>query len=428
MSISWLFLISVIMLLVAALYQQYRLTAALDSALVKKDAALVEKDAALVEKDAALVEKDAALVEKDVALAAALIEKEAAFVLLSEKDDIINDVDLSRKRAVGAQKDAEAWRVDMVKEVYKDVSDDELDEASRWIAHAQPMAEIRSCLSSSLNSTFWLSVGAEADIINKMQDIHASSFVWNDDMRRQYIALHAFHSTGIEGNTLSLPETHLVVDNKPLFAGFKEDSMATKVMQTSISEVRNFMQIFDALKLSHPAGHAGSWTSLSTQRLVDINSAITRDMGTPTGLRTHAVSVGHQRILLPQADEVPKLIALYLAWLNSAVKAIAVGDDYAESDSDSLVPKVLALACDAHTRFVHIHPFSDCNGRLARILSALVLQTFGLPAPMFRKQDREQYIAAVGSGTIKSQYGALCGLHVEAVERSLQVLLESQQS
>jgi hypothetical protein len=161
-----------------------------------------------------------------------------------------------------------------------------------------------------------------------MQDIHASSFVWNDDMRRQYIALHAFHSTGIEGNTLSLPETHLVVDNKPLFAGFKDDSMATKVMQTSISEVRNFMQIFDALKLSHPAGHAGSWTSLSTQRLVDINSAITRDMGTPTGLRTHAVSVGHQRILLPQADEVPKLIALYLAWLNSAVKAIAEGDEF----------------------------------------------------------------------------------------------------
>jgi hypothetical protein len=72
----------------------------------------------------------------------------------------------------------------MVKELYKDVSDDELDEASHWIAHAQPVAEIRSCL-SSLNSTSWLCVGAEADIINKMQDIHANSFVWNDDTRRQ---------------------------------------------------------------------------------------------------------------------------------------------------------------------------------------------------------------------------------------------------
>ena len=70
------------------------------------------------------------------------------------------------------------------------------------------------------------------------------------------------------------------------------------------------MKIFDALNLSQPQ-HSGSWTTLNVQRLVDINSAITRDMGTPTGLRVHAVSIGHQRVLLPQADEVPKIVALF---------------------------------------------------------------------------------------------------------------------
>jgi len=44
---------------------------------------------------------------------------------------------------------------------------------------------------------------------------------------------------------------------------------------------------------------------------------------------------------------------------------------------------------------------------------------------MFRKQ--EQYNAAVGSATINMQYGALCPLHVEAVERSMDALLDLQQ-
>jgi len=371
----------------------------------------------------------AGLAVEKAALQQLVAENDAAKALLQEKDAIIDDVDLARKRALRAQKDSEDWRVKEASKLYKDVSDDELDEASRWIAHAQPFSETRSCTSSTLNSTTWLSQEGADGLLTRAPIIHSSDFVWNDGKRRQYISLHAFHSTGIEGNTLSLPETQLVVDNKPLFAGFKEDTMATKVMQASIAEVRNFMQVFDALKLSQPK-HSGSWTALNVQRLVDINSAITRDMGTPTGLRLHAVSIGHQRVLLPQADEVPKLVTLFLSWLNGAVKALIAAEHEGEQEATTqnlLVARVLALACDAHTRFVHIHPFSDGNGRLARILSALVLQTFGLPAPMFRKQDREQYIAAVGSATIRSQYGALCALHVEAVERSIEALLDSQE-
>jgi hypothetical protein len=47
-------------------------------------------------------------------------------------------------------------------------------------------------------------------------------------------------------------------------------------------------------------------------------------------------------------------------------------------DSDILAHAV-ALACDAHTTFVHIYPFpDDGSGRLARILSGIVLQAFGL--------------------------------------------------
>jgi len=66
------------------------------------------------------------------------------------------------------------WRVEIAKEAYKDMSDDELDDASRWIAYARPSSEIcslaRSCVCpivvakpSSCHRAIlssWLSVGA----------------------------------------------------------------------------------------------------------------------------------------------------------------------------------------------------------------------------------------------------------------------------
>ena len=155
---------------------------------------------------------------------------------------------------------------------------------------------------------------------------------------------------------------------------------------------------------------------MSLQRLVDINAAIIRGVSHALpGLRNHSVSIGHQRVLLPQSDEVPHLLGRYVAWLNAAVKAIVAAQ---ELDPHKLVAQAVGLACDAHTRFVHIHPFSDGNGRLARILSGLVLKTFRLPAPMFTKERREEYIHAVGAATVNGSYVSLCKLHAEAIKRS----------
>jgi len=309
------------------------------------------------------------------------------------------------------------------------VSNDELDKGTRWIAYAQPMSSRRSCLSGDLQSSSWLSsLGAET-ILSKLVIIHANeAFTWTTSHRNQYISLHAYHSTGIEGNTLSLRETNLVIEGTlTFFRGFREDTMAT----TSIGEVYNFHQIFDTLRLSYPS-EVGVWRGLSVQSLIDINSAVLRNLSTSNGLRLHAVSIGHQRVLLPQPDEVPGLLATFVLWLNAAVEErleaqlVAQGND--ESHEITLLTKIISLACDAHTKFVHIHPFGDGNGRMARIISGLVLQVFGLPPPMFERNTREEYIRAVGSATIHSNYKQLCTLHAEAVERSIDVILASQLS
>ena len=181
--------------------------------------------------------------------------------------------------------------------------------------------------------------------------------------------------------------------------------------------------LWSALDLASVAGRSPpplDLATLSVRGLEDLNSAITRDTGTPVGLRRRAVAIGHQRVLLPMPDEVPALVRELLAWLAAELAqldALSGGDG---GGGDAALARALALACDAHTRYVFVHPFADGNGRLARTLSGLVLQRVGLPAPMIPRELRAEYMAAVSGATgTPRDYAPLALLHAQAVRRSL---------
>ena len=314
---------------------------------------------------------------------------------------------------------AESWRQIKVNEIYANVSDDELGNATRWLSYANLFADEASCSYSHTASSksFWIEPTLLADIIDIAQSIwNSNDSDWNDNCRRGYLTLHAYHTTGIEGNTLTLSETNLVIKNISLFLGILEDN-ANLVKQTSIQEVRNIHQVLDTLKLSYPMLQLKQSIPFSKLTLIDINAAIVRDTTPHIGFRLHSVGVGHQLIVLPMPDEIDTLITMYLEWLNIRLTNLLLANN---DPLASVVTQVLALACEAHTKFVHIHPFADGNGRLSRIISGLVLQRFLLPAPMFLKEQRNVYIEAVSAATMSMDYSKICNIHAEAVLRSLQ--------
>ena len=47
------------------------------------------------------------------------------------------------------------------------------------------------------------------------------------------------------------------------------------------------------------------------------------------------------------------------------------------------------LAALAHYKLVHIHPWSDGNGRTSRLLMNVVLMQSGFPPVIIRRADRE---------------------------------------
>jgi Fic family protein len=58
----------------------------------------------------------------------------------------------------------------------------------------------------------------------------------------------------------------------------------------------------------------------------------------------------------------------------------------------------IELAAEFHLRFVVIHPFSDGNGRMARLLMNFVLDRSGFPMIDISVKNREKYIKALDSG------------------------------
>lgn len=82
---------------------------------------------------------------------------------------------------------------------------------------------------------------------------------------------------------------------------------------------------------------------------------------------------GNVIYLPPEAADVPALMTAMVAWVNQAEK-------------DGLpVPLIAALI---HYQFVTIHPYSDGNGRTARLLATFILQRGGYGLSGFFSLER----------------------------------------
>jgi Fic family protein len=54
------------------------------------------------------------------------------------------------------------------------------------------------------------------------------------------------------------------------------------------------------------------------------------------------------------------------------------------------------LAAVAHYEISRIHPFDDCNGRVARILLNLILMRSGFPPVVIKMEERRKYLESLG--------------------------------
>lgn len=176
-------------------------------------------------------------------------------------------------------------------------------------------------------------------------------------LRRQAILRMAHTSTSIEGNKLAEFEVGKVLAGK-----------AVRGAQKDILEVENYVK---ALKLLDEI--AKDKKDLSESDILKLHKAVIEGLveKQKTGIWRPADvyvldDLGDGREILrfkaPDAKKVPLMIAELIAWLR-------------QSKKEAVHPIIRAGIL--HLQFVTIHPFTDGNGRVARLLTQLQLYRDG---------------------------------------------------
>lgn len=210
-----------------------------------------------------------------------------------------------------------------------------------------------------------------------------------------------YTSNALEGNTLSRAETALVVE-KGLTIGGK--SIAEHLEATNTAAALDFVKEQIKRKIS----------DLKEKDIMKIHEIILDKIDRENSgiYRRVPVRISGSAVVLPNPRKVQELMDDFFSWLKKENKMHAV-----------------ELAAEAHYRLVTIHPFTDGNGRTARLLMNMILMIHGYPPAIIRKNDRLSYIKSLekpqlvnGEGDSKADY---FNLIAAAVNRSLNIYLKA---
>lgn len=161
---------------------------------------------------------------------------------------------------------------------------------------------------------------------------------------------YTFESNRIEGNTLTLKETDLVINEGLTIAG---------------KSMREHLEAINHHEAIHYIKHLiDKKTELNEREVLNIHNLILRgiDSAHAGRYRNVQVMIRGSAHLPPQPYLVPKQMEDYFIWYQSH-KAL-------------LHPVV--LAAQMHEKLVTIHPFIDGNGRTSRLVMNLILLRHGL--------------------------------------------------
>lgn len=193
------------------------------------------------------------------------------------------------------------------------------------------------------------------------------------------------HSTAIEGSTLTLEENTVMFDDGVAPVG---------------KQVHEQMMNLDLRRAYEVAGQiAASRTRITLPLLKALSALVMRNTGsyyrTLSGdydeskgdLRLQNVSAGRGGKSYLAWQKVPGRTSEFVAWLDDKLAVI-----------DAMTAaEVYELSFEAHYRLVTIHPWSDGNGRMARLLMNLVQLEGGVVPFYVRSQNKSAYIAALQS-------------------------------
>lgn len=215
-------------------------------------------------------------------------------------------------------------------------------------------------------------------------------------LNEQFSLEWTYNSNAIEGNTLSLHETEIVL-NSGMTIGGKSVNEHLEVINHKAGVDYIYQIIQRKLELSEEV--VKEIHRLILKGIDDLEAGC---------YRRHNVRIVGAHLIPPQAVKVAREMEELMNW-------------YYENSRTYSVPELAALF---HYKFVSIHPFIDGNGRVARLLMNLILMKEGYPPTVILNVDRKKYYRVLNQGN-DGNLEPFSNFVGRAVERSLIIYLNS---
>lgn len=186
----------------------------------------------------------------------------------------------------------------------------------------------------------------------------------------------AHHSSAIEGNTISLPDTVSII---------LHNTIPGKTSRREYFEIENHRETFHYMLENVING-----TALSLSIIKGIHERLTdRLLVDKEQFKQSENAIMGADFKTASPQETPHLMKQWVDNLNYQLEHATERDD------------IVRIVIDFHIQFERIHPFSDGNGRTGRMLINYSLLERDLPPLIIRAKDKPDYIHYLGTANIE---------------------------
>ena len=189
-------------------------------------------------------------------------------------------------------------------------------------------------------------------------------------LQKSYDVDLTYTSNAIEGNTLTLRETAELIEHGITVGG--------KPLRDHLEAVDHYETVLWMREL------AAKTTPITEHTVCELHRRIVSRSQPEIGgmYSTLPRRIAGSPVVFPNAVKIPEFMRVYGEWISQAASEPAT-------------------SFDAHYRLVAIHPFSDGNGRTARLVMNVLLLRGGYPPVAVRPEDRKAYLDALEHASMR---------------------------
>lgn len=214
-------------------------------------------------------------------------------------------------------------------------------------------------------------------------------------MREHLIVEWTYHSNAIEGNTLTLSETKVVLEGI---------TVGGKTLREHLEIMNHREAIYYLEELVSKQEEVTEWTIKNLHGLI-LKGIDPENAGV---YRKENVLISGARHLPPDYVKLQDQMIELLDWYKNK----------------SLDLHPVQRAAILHSLFVKIHPFVDGNGRTARLILNMELMRNGYVPIVIKKEERAKYYAALDESHVTGDYTDFTMFVAEIEDQSLEFYLK----